>query len=253
MPIVARALTAAVDAATKLAKTETDDGPDAVDPEEVARILASLGLDWSSLAADVQSELQAIAADGGTEALAQLVAVGVSEDAVSVDQVNAAAVVYARDRSAELVGMRVAADGTLVENPNAEWAITDSTRSMLNTDVVSAIEEGWSTDELAGVLADSYAFSDDRAETIARTEIATADVQGNLAIYEASGVVEGKEWLLGSEHDDADECDEAAAMGVQPFDSDWGGIGDPPAHPKCVCDIAPVVMDSATSDDSEGE
>jgi hypothetical protein len=112
---------------------------------------------------------------------------------------------------------------------------------MLRAAVADAIEEGTSTADLAAALEESYAFSEDRAETIARTELARADVEGNLTAYRDSGVVEGKEWILGSEHGDADECDEAAAMGVVPIDDDFGGIGDPPAHPNCACDVLPVL------------
>jgi hypothetical protein len=108
-------------------------------------------------------------------------------------------------------------------------------------DITDAIEEGTSTDDLADQLEENYAFSEARAETIARTEVATADVEGNLQAYRDSGVVEGKEWILGSEHPDIGcECEDAADMGVVPLDDDFGGIGDPPAHPNCECDMLPV-------------
>jgi Phage Mu protein F like protein len=159
-----------------------------------------------------------------------------------VDQVNEAAVEWARERAASMVGMKYLADGSLAVNPAAEWAITESTRELLRADVAAAITEGMSTDELAEYLAKSYAFSDDRAEMIARTEIANADIQGSLIGWRESGVVEGKEVLLSSEHEGPDECDDAADMGVVPIDDDFGGLGDPPFHPRCECDISPVLM-----------
>jgi hypothetical protein len=159
--------------------------------------------------------------------------------------VHVAAAEWAKERAVDLVGMRRQADGTLVANPDARWAITESMREQLRGDVVQAIEDGRSTEALAEELEESYAFSGAGADTIARTEVARADVQGNLAGYAASGLVSGKRWLLGSEHgaDDVDECDTPAALGVVPLDDDFGGIGDPPAHPNCVCDVIPALQE----------
>jgi hypothetical protein len=211
----------------------------AAEDDDVDAILAALDLsNWGTLARDVEPLLVRIAQDGITVAFKQI---GYTPSREITDQVNAQALAWAKERAAELVGKRVLADGTLGDNPNARWAITDSTREQLRAAVADAIEEGTSTADLAAALEESYAFSEDRAETIARTELARADVEGNLTAYRDSGVVEGKEWILGSEHGDADECDEAAAMGVVPIDDDFGGIGDPPAHPNCACDVLPVL------------
>jgi hypothetical protein len=224
--------------ASKLAKSEEDDARSTAE-----RILAELNLgSWASLVPEVQELLIAVALDGITVAFRQI---GVKPTADLTDQVNAAAVEWAKDRAAELVGMRYNAAGDLIENPDAQWAITDGTRALLRGDVVRAIEEGTSSADLADALKGSYAFSPDRADMIARTELARADVEGNMMAYRDSGVVDGKEWVLGSEHDDDDECDDAAAMGVVPLDDDFGGIGDPPAHPKCACDVLPVLAEEA--------
>lgn len=205
--------------------------------------------DWATIVPEIEQILLDVTEDGMAAAFDQI---GVTMG-VSTDQVNEDAVAFARERAAELVGMAYNADGDLVENPNAEWAITDSTRDMLRGDITTAIEEGTSTDDLADQLADSYAFSEARAETIARTEVAQADVEGNLQAYQDSGVVEGKEWILGSEHPDIGcECEDAADMGVVPLDNDFGGIGDPPAHPNCECDVLPVLMEADESDDGSG-
>lgn len=228
----ARAIAAQITDA--IATTEKAD----VDPKRVQRVLDALDFsDWSSVAEGAGQVLAAMAQDGGSAGLFQI---GVSDEGIT-DQVNAQAVAWATDRGAELVGMRYTDAGELEPNPDAEWAITDSTREMLRSDVETVIEEGLSTDDLASALEARYAFSPERADTIARTEIARADVAGNLVAYRESGVVEGKEWALASEHDGEDECDEAAALGVVPLDDDFGGIGDPPAHPNCECDILPVV------------
>ena len=209
-------------------------------------ILGEIEFDgWVTLIVDSEKILVHIMVDGSGQAFAQL-----GEDASPrmMDQVNEAAAQWAKDRAAEMVGMKYAADGSLIENPNAEWAITSSTRDLLRADITAAIEEGLSTDELANRLTESYAFSDKRAETIARTEIASADVQGSLIAYKASGVVSGKEWVLSDSHDVPDECDEADDMGVVDLDSDFGGIGDPPAHPACECDVLPVLAEEGEAE-----
>jgi hypothetical protein len=213
--------------------------------DPVDRILPELDFDgWVTLIIDGEKILVHIVVDGSGQAFSQ---VDAQLTPALTDQVNEAAAEWARERAAEMVGMRYAADGSLVENPGAEWVITESTRDLLRTDVADAIEQGLSTDELAERLASSYAFSADRAETIARTEIANADIQGSLIGWAQSGVVEGKEVLLSDSHDEPDECDEAADMGVVPLEDDFGGLGDPPYHPKCECDISPVLAEEGDS------
>ena len=82
----------------------------------------------------------------------------------------------------------------------------------------------------------------ERALLIARTEISDALSEGNLQSWKASGVVEGKEWVLGSEHGVPDICDENAAAGVIPIDATFpSGDDRPTAHVQCVCDLLPVV------------
>jgi hypothetical protein len=211
------------------------------DDDRVESIMSELDFDgWVTLVVDGEKILVHIVVDGSGEAVTQ---VGQKLSPAMLDQVNEAAVDWARERSAEMVGMKYAADGTLAANPNAEWAITDSTRELLRTDVAKAIEEGMSPAELGDLLEESYTFSSDRADTIARTEIANADVQGSLIGYAESGVVEGKELILSDSHSDPDECDDAAAMGVVPLEDDFSGLGDPPYHPNCECDVLPVLSE----------
>jgi F like protein len=232
---IAKQITAARKA---LGKADAAEKPSEAD---VDAILAKLDFSaWGDAAAELEKILLIVSQDGIGAAFDQI---GFDAPANIVDQVNAAAVAWAKARSAELVGKSYDADGNLVDNPDANMAITESTRDMVRADVAQAIEDGTSTSDLADQLADSYALSDDRAEAIARFEIAQADVEGNLSAYRESGVVSGKEWVLGSEHDEDDECDDAAAMGVVPLDSDFGGQGNPPAHPNCVCDVLPVLAD----------
>jgi hypothetical protein len=110
--------------------------------DRVEQIMGELDFDgWVSLVVDGQKILVHIVIDGSGEAITQ---VGQKLTPAMLEQVNEAAIDWAHERAAELVGMKYAADGTLIENPNAEWAITDSTRELLRSDVAKAIDDGLS-------------------------------------------------------------------------------------------------------------
>src|SRR6185312_12134499 len=118
----------------------------------------------------------------------------------------------------------------------------EGTREFLRDDVGQALADGWSNDELAKKLADSYAFSDDRAMTIARTETQMAANAGALNGYKASGVVDGKIWLTAEDDLVSEECQENGDAGVIGLDEDFpSGDDAPPVHPNCRCSIAPFI------------
>jgi SPP1 gp7 family putative phage head morphogenesis protein len=216
-----------------------------VDASEIDRILNSIDLEGLIVLADDFEEIyEELVKDGAREALAQL---GVGDDIEALTkQVNERAVEWAKDRAAEMVGKRRLPNGELIDNPNASWVIEDSTREMLRSDVARAIEEGWSNDKLAGQIADSYAFSDERAMMIARTETAFADVAGNMIAYKESGLVDKKQWLAAA--DCCDECQDlnGEVVGIdEPFSD---GSDAPPAHPNCRCDFLPIQTDEQSTD-----
>jgi SPP1 gp7 family putative phage head morphogenesis protein len=190
--------------------------------------------------------MAAIVEDAGFEAL-KTVGLEVKAAPGPAGIVSADAVDYADERAAELVGMRYDELGRLVENPDAEWAITDSTRDFLRAAVSDAITGGWSNDQLAAAIGQSYGFSKDRAMMIARTETSMASNKGAVIGYKASGLVALKQWLTAEDDDVEEECLENAAAGpggdgVIPLDDDYpSGDDAPPAHPNCRCVIAPVV------------
>lgn len=205
---------------------------------KVQRILDDLDFDGYEAFIDVaRVEMEMLYGDGAKQAARQL-DVRISVDALEL--VNEHGVEYARDRAAEMVGMKQV-HGGMLPNPNAKWRIDEGTREMLRSTVTDALEEGWSNDKLADALADSYAFSDERAEMIARTETARADVEGNLAGYRALGV-ERKQWL--ASEDACEDCEalDGEQVGIDDSFGEHGGFG-PPAHPHCRCDLLPVLED----------
>lgn len=216
---------------------------DAETEARVKNILSEIDLEGWTVIMDATDEiLQEVTKDGIIQALLQ---VGMSEEDIT-ETMSKLALDYARSRGAELVGKRLLPDGTIIDNPHSEWFIEQSTRDLLRGDVARAVEEGWSTNKLRDELEANYAFSEERAEMIARTETAFADSRGNMIAYKESGVVSGKEWILGSEHDQEDECDDNVAAGVIGLDDDFpSGDTEAPAHPNCVCDVLPVLMEEA--------
>jgi SPP1 gp7 family putative phage head morphogenesis protein len=175
------------------------------------------------IAPELAEILEDMTGEAGEAALAQVLS-DVTE--AQLKQVNEYAAKYAAERSASLV-----------------TELEDATREFMRADITQAIEEGLSNDALADLLAENYGFSDARAEVIARTETAFADVSGNLEGYKASGQVSGKQWII-SQDEICDECQELDGVTVGLDENFPGDGGDgPPLHPNCRCDIIPVLTE----------
>lgn len=164
----------------------------------------------------------------------------ISEDA-TYETVDENAITWARDRAASLVGMRYDGNGELVPSADVAYRIDDSTRDMLRSMIRDAVEQGLTNAELRDTLSEDYAFSLDRALTIARTESAFAHVAGAMIGYREAvsedGLKLNKLWILGENA--CDICEANAAQGPIPIDENFeSGDDAPPAHPLCRCDIA---------------
>jgi SPP1 gp7 family putative phage head morphogenesis protein len=140
-----------------------------------------------------------------------------------LSQANERAVKWAEQRAGELIK-----------------GVEETTRDRVKATVAQGLDEGKTNAEIADILEENDAFSSARAETIARTETAAADVAGNIIGWQESGVVDGKEWIVA----DAGECDlcQAYAGTIVPLDEEFEE-GDPPLHPNCRCDVLPVLKD----------
>jgi SPP1 gp7 family putative phage head morphogenesis protein len=163
---------------------------------------------------------------------------------------------YLQDRSLEsyesgvkLAASLIDADEAMVHLANekaVDWAIghagerikdfETATQNDIESITSKALSEGWSNDKLAGQLEDSWSFSAQRAEVIARTETAFADVQGNVALYKEAGVQELV--VIGGE-DPCDECADEIGKDTISVDDDL-----PPYHPRCECDVVPVIPET---------
>ena len=213
--------------AARLGKRDDDGG----EPDDVIGDTADIP--WKDLLVPVNEVLAAFLKKSGAEALIQ---VGVSDQGIT-DQVNEDAVNWARQRSAELIGKRYDA-GKLIDNPNPEHAISETTRDGLRSLVKTAKEQGWSNDKLANEIRTSALFSPERARLIARTETAMADSAGNMIAWKNSGVVIGKRWLLSSNHDVDDLCNDNAEEGVIPLE---GPFPTGTRHPHSILIVAALL------------
>jgi len=216
---------------------------EALDIEKVQKDVEGIdvdGIEWSGWQEfnDLFGKQLAITAKNGVaQAYAQLELE--AEDMLTL--ANAGAVDWAKERAAELVGKRFDTSGRLVDNPDPKYSIEHSTREFIRLDITSAMAEGWSNDKLAKTLAENYAFSEERAMTIARTETATADTAGNMKLYQETGVVAKKQWIVGAEC--CPICEEIDGEVVKLEDDFSSGTQAPPAHPNCRCDFLPILPD----------
>lgn len=160
------------------------------------------------------------------------------------NQANESAVQWAKERAAELVGMKYV-DGELIENPNPKWSITETTRNMIRYQVEQAIAEGATKKELEQAIQDSYAFSQKRASTIANTELVTSYNQGNMEAWKASGVVKYKRSILGTNENHGEDDITNAKQGAIPINQEFqSGHQAPSYHPNCRCVVTAVLKET---------
>lgn len=193
----------------------------------VAALVDQLALEGiAQVQPELLAALEANAKQGAEQALVQL---SIDAGAGVTEQVNQKAIGWAAQRAADLIKT----DGTGGE-------LVDATRALIRATIEQATREGWSTQQLAKALREHYAFSPQRAQVIARTELAMAESQGNLQAYIASGVVQKKRWIL--DPDPCPVCIANAAQGEIPLlQAFQGGVMTAPQHPNCRCAIAPVI------------
>lgn len=213
---------------------------DELSPGIIDAAIAALSVyGWSALVRPVSEALTSAANKAGTKSLWRL---GIAEGEPEARTAQQAARLWARRRAAEMVGMRRNAAGQLVPNPNAEMAITESTRAMIRGLVEQAVESDWSTRRLADELKQAHAFSAARAETIARTESAAAVNRGQLIAFQSSGLVSGIRWITKRDNRVEPHCRENESAGMIDFGLKFpSGHMHPPAHPNCRCRLAAVV------------
>lgn len=194
-----------------------------------------LDLSGLSLAYDDYSDtVVAVTNDGARHEVARLLVndpqAQAAADAAAFDMFDVKdpnAIAWANEHVADML----TSDGT-------GGKLADSTRDMIRKTIARIIDESEDEEAIVTALNGAYAFSTQRAELIARTELRDAQAMGALIGAKAVGM-EQKRWLLSNDEGVCPVCEANAAQ-------DWISIsnafqsGDeaPLAHPNCRCDAA---------------
>jgi hypothetical protein len=152
--------------------------------------------------------------------------------AAIVQQMDRAAAAWARENAGELVGQ-----------------LEESTRGMLAEDVARAVEERWTDADLASHLAESYAFSETRAERIAQNELAVAKRAGDRIAISESNVATGYAWVTAGDDQVEEDCRENEDASPIGLDEEFPNGDDP--HVGCRCGIIPWTEPLDEEDDLE--
>jgi hypothetical protein len=115
-------------------------------------------------------------------------------------------------------------------------SLTGSTRDMLRTDLITYMDEGLTPQEISDKLQDSYAFSEARANAIARTETGFAWNDATLSLYEKAG--EAKVQVY-----DGDGCKACAEVNGEVWSLDYARE-HLLQHPNCVRSFGPAPADA---------
>jgi hypothetical protein len=185
---------------------------------------------------DAQNALESAASVGADKGITEL---NITNNDV-IASADAASQAWAQDRAAEMVGMKWV-DGELVDNPNAKWVISDTTRSDINRIVTDAFSKPTSIQDVTQAIQDAGTFSDERAANIARTEIGNAQVQANFLAWQEAGNIAKLNFLTTNESDVCEVC--LDFEDDNPYDFSEAPIPIEDTHPSCRCILVPVFGD----------
>jgi hypothetical protein len=145
----------------------------------------------------------------------------------------------AGNRAAALLVNKPRGLSTLLDNRGVTiQGINRTTLDRIGTRLANALAQGLPPSEVD--LSDFFDDSE-RALAIAQTEMSRAVATASRQLYEESGV-ELVEWIVA---DPCDLCQENADVSPIRIDDTFpSGDTEPPAHPNCVCDISPYVVDT---------
>lgn len=231
---------AAVKQAGKLGKAApTGDGTRHYTPEQIATAADEFAtaLDTSGLSLafeDYSNTIQAVAESGAKHQVARLI---VTEPELATEQAEAVAAIFGgKDPDATAWAVDHAAE--MLGKDGAGGTIEQTTRDMVRQAIAKAMEQDQSLTGIADMLETTYAFSPQRAELIARTEVGNAQGMGGLIGAKAVGM-QAKRWLKSNDEGICPLCDANAAQQWIPIDQPFvSGAQAPLQHPRCRCDQA---------------
>jgi len=120
--------------------------------------------------------------------------------------------------------------------------ITDTKLNRIGTVLGQALAAGITPKDVS-ILVDQVINDPQQALVIAQTEMSRAVSVASRDLYETSGV-EQVEWLVAVGCEDCQDNADASPIGIdEVFPS---GDTEPPAHPNCMCALAPYMVDTST-------
>jgi hypothetical protein len=137
------------------------------------------------------------------------------------------------ERVAWLVGKRVDKDGMVVDNPNAEYRISDKTRRDLNQSIKTSLSLGEDKAQAVARLQ-SVINNPKRATDIAQTEMVNAHGSGLIEYGRQSGATGKRSRDVNAK----DDCATFSRQGIVPLEHLYGGKHISPAyHTRCRCGL----------------
>ena len=124
--------------------------------------------------------------------------------------------------------------------------VLDSKLDRIGTALARGLEQGWTPRQVAQMI-DSVIDDPQHALVIAQTEMSRAVSVATRDRYETAGV-EMVEWLVAEGCEMCQENADASPIGIG--DTFPSGDSEPPAHPNCMCSLAPYYS-SDKSDEPE--
>lgn len=131
------------------------------------------------------------------------------------------------------------------------WDNTEKLAQTLNDELINCVVTGKSTRELKDKLQERFNVSYHQAETLVKTEIAHIQIQASSKRYEDFGLDEYEYFA----DEDEKTCPVCGKLDGKKFKlSEMKiGVNAPPLHPKCRCDILPVVKDDELVENKENK
>ena len=124
--------------------------------------------------------------------------------------------------------------------------ITDTKLNTIGSVLAQSLSDGSTVQKTASLINDVI-DDPERAAMIARTEISRAVNIASNDLYASSGV-EQVDWLVAEGCQDCQDNADASPIDIgSEFPS---GDTEPPAHPNCMCTIAPAAVDNSAYQDS---
>lgn len=190
-------------------------------------------IEWDELPTDIVIDLLAAANDGASDGFNQLNLKSKNEDTIDTIASN-----YASYRAAEIIGKKWSEGnaGVLVDNPDAKFVISDTTKDDLHDIIHKAASDGLTVAALEAIILAAGIFTFERAELIAKTEVALAQASTHLEAWGDTGKIKLVKVVLSNTHVGPDLCDFVAEGGPYTLEE----LPMIPIHPNCGCSVEVV-------------